>query len=181
MKINEIIREMEEFHKKMTEDLFGGFGSFDEAFPDFNSMEEKVRSGELEGDWSYEPIERPGMKGYIVRGFFSTPNLSELPPLERPTDILPPVKPNLKEPREPLYDITVEKDKLQVFIELPGVKEEEIRLDAGPRSLKVEAGGFKAEIDLAPWVAKTEERTTEYRNGVLKIVIPRTELDEQLI
>ena len=181
MKIEEILREMEEFHRKMTEDVFRGFGSFDEAFPDFDSLEEKVKSGELEGDWSYEPIERPGTKGYIIRGFFSTPHLSERPPLERPTDILPPVKPNLREPREPLYDIAVEKDRLLVFIELPGVEEEEIRLDAGPRSLKVRAGGFEAEIDLSPWVAKTEERTTEYRNGVLKVVIPRTELDEQLI
>ncbi len=176
MKIDEILREMEEFYKRMTEDVFRGFGTFDEAFPDFDSLEEKVRSGELEGDWSYEPIERPGTKGYIIRGFFSTPNL-----LERPTDILPPVKPNLREPREPLYDIAVEENRLQVFIELPGVEEEEIQLDAGPRSLRVKAGDFEAEIDLSPWVAKTEERTTEYRNGVLKVVIPRTELDEQLI
>ncbi len=181
MKIDEIFREMAELHRKMTEDMFKGTNSFGDTFLDFNSLEEKMKAGELEGDWSFEPIERPGMKGFIARGFFSTPGLPERPPMERPTYILPPLKPNLKDIREPLYDISVGSDELTLFIELPGVNEQDIRLDFEEKRLKLEAGNFGAEMDLSSWVIQPEERTTEYSNGVLKIVIPKTGLDEQLI
>lgn len=166
MNFDEIFREIENLRKRMTEDVFG----------DFWDMEEMIRSGEMEGEWRFEPIDRPGVKGFIVRGVFSTPR-----PLERPRGILPPIRPRPNELREPLYDISVEKDRVQIFIELPGVDEGDIRLDAGPRGLKVKAGGFEAEIDLSGWVLNTEKMKTEYRNGVLKVVIPRTELDGQLI
>jgi HSP20 family molecular chaperone IbpA len=181
MKINEIFREMAELHRKMTEDMFKGMGSFKDTFLDFDSLEEKVKVGELEGNWTFEPIERPGMKGFIARGFFSTPGLPERPPMERPTDILPPLKPNLKELRIPLYDLSVGGDELILFVELPGVNEQDITLDFEGKRLKLEAGNFGTQIDLSSWVIQPEEMTTEYRNGVLKIVIPKTGLDEQLI
>ena len=181
MKIDELFREMEEFHKRMTENMFKGFSPFDDGFPNFDALEEQKKSGELKGDWKIEPIEGPGMKGFIARGFFSTPGRPERPPMERPTDILPPLKPNLKELREPLYDVSVGGDKLTLFIELPGVNEQDIRLDFEEKRLKLEAGNFGTEIDLSSWVIQPEERTTEYSNGVLKIVIPKTGLDEQLI
>ncbi len=166
MSFEEKFRKMEEIHKKMTEEMFREFGAF----------EDMIKSGKLEGEWRFEPIERPGMKGFVARGFFSTPR-----PLERPTDILPPLRPKLKEPREPFYDVSVNRDQLQVFIELPGVEEEGIHLEADDGKLKVEAGDFQTEIDLSNWVLDTDKMTTEYRNGVLKVIFPRTELDEQLI
>jgi HSP20 family molecular chaperone IbpA len=181
MKIDEIFREMTELHRKMTEDMFKGTNSFGETFLDFDTLEEKVKAGKLEGNWSFEPIESPGMKGFIARGFFSTPGLPERPPLKPPTDILPPLKPNLKEIREPLYDISVGSDELTLFIELPGVNEQDIRLDFEEKRLKLEAGNYRTEMDLSSWVIQTDERTTEYSNGVLKIIIPKTGLDEQLI
>ena len=73
MRFDEIFREMEELQKRMTEDMFKGFGSFDDMFSGFDTLKEKVEAGELEGDWSFEPIERPGVKGFIARGFFSSP------------------------------------------------------------------------------------------------------------
>lgn len=166
MSFEEIFREMEALHRRMTEEMFREFEAF----------EDMIKSGKLEGEWRFEPIERPGVKGFIARGFFSTPR-----PLERPTDILPPLRPKLKGPREPLYDVSVNKDQLQVFIELPSVKEEGIHLEADDGKLKVEAGDFQTEIDLSDWVLDTDKMTTEYRNGVLKVIFPRTELDEQLI
>lgn len=186
MKIDEIFREMEELQKKMTEDMFKGFGSFETMFSDFDSLKEKVKAGELEGNWSFKPIERPGMKGFIVRGFFSTPGLRERPPLARPplgrpTDILPPLRPNPEQPREPLYDISVGKDQLTLYIELPGVDEKNIQLETEDGKLKLKAGSFEAEIDLSAWVADPEKRTIEYKNGILTVLIPKTGLDEQLI
>ncbi|MEE8325462.1 MAG: Hsp20/alpha crystallin family protein [candidate division NC10 bacterium] len=186
MRIDDIFREMEELQKRMTEDLFKGFGSFENRIPDFDSLKEKAKSGELEGNWSFEPIERPGMKGFIARGFFSTPGLRERPPLarpplDRPTDILPPLRPNPEQPREPLYDISVGKEQLTLYIELPGVDEKDIQLETEDGKLKLKAGSFETEVDLSAWVADPEKRTTEYKNGVLTVLIPKTGLDEQLI
>jgi HSP20 family molecular chaperone IbpA len=143
---------------------------------DIEKLEKSVENGELQGSWQYEPIEKPGIRGFIIRGSFSTPN-----PLERPTDILPPLKPKPRGPREPLYDIAVGKDKLEIYIELPGVEEDEIQLDAKPERLQVMAKDFQTEIKLSSWALETEKMTNEYRNGVLKVVIPKKEFDEQLI
>ena len=181
MRFDEILREMEELQRRMTENMFKGFGSFEDMFSNFDSLKEKVKAGELEGDWSFEPIERPGMKGFIARGSFSTPGLIERPPLDRPTDILPPLKPSIREPREPLYDISVGEDRLTLFIELPGVEEKDIQLGTEDGKLKLKAGNFQTEIDLSNWATDPEKRKTEYKNGVLTITIPKNKLDEQLI
>jgi HSP20 family molecular chaperone IbpA len=175
MRFDEIFREMEELQKRMTEDMFKGFGSFDDMFSDFDALKEKVKAGELEGDWSFEPIERPGVKGFIARGFFSTPGLIERPPLDRPTDILPPLKPSI---REPLYDISVGEDRLTLFIELPGVEEKDIQLESEDGKLKLVAGNFQTEIDLSSWVTDTEKRETNYKNGILTLTIPKTKQEE---
>ena len=181
MRFDEIFREMEELQRRMTEDMFKEFGSFEDMFSEFDSLKEKVKAGELEGDWSFEPIERPGVKGFIARGFFSTPGLIERPPLDRPTDILPPLKPSIREPREPLYDISVGEDRLTLFIELPGVEEKDIQLETEDGKLKLKAGDFQTEIDLSSWNTDPEKRTTEHKNGILTITIPKNKLDEQLI
>ena len=186
MRIDDVFREMEELHKKMTEDMFKGFGSHQDMFSDLDSLKDKVKAGEMEGNWSFEPIEKPGMKGFIARGFFSTPGLRERPPLarpplDRPTDILPPLRPNPEQSREPLYDISVGKEQLTLFIELPGVAEEDIQLDAEDGKLKLKAGSFETEIDLSAWVADAEKRTTTYKNGVLTVLIPKAGPEEQLI
>ncbi len=180
MSFDEIFKEMRELQKKMSQDMFRGFGSLDDAFPDIDALEKKIKSGEMEGDWSFEPIERPGMKGFIARGFFSAPGV-ERPPLDRPTDILPPLRPQLREPREPLYDVSVDGDIVTLFIELPGVEEKDVQLDVDGRKLNLKAGDFQAEIDLSGWLLKTDEMVREHRNGVLKLTIPKTKLDEQLI
>ena len=179
MRIDEIIKEMEAFHKRMTENMFRGFGSLEDGFPDFDSLEEKVRNGELEGDWSFEPIKRPGVTGFIAKGFFRSSQ-----PLKRPDELLPPLRPKLREPgepREPLYDISVEPEKLTVFVELPGVDEKDIDLDAQDGRLKVKAGAFQTEMDLSGWDVDTDNMDTVYRNGVLKVVIPNKGPKEQLI
>lgn len=166
MKFEEILREMEDLQRKM----------MDSIFTDFEDLEKKFESGELKGEWRMEPIERPGMRGFIARGFFSTPE-----PIERPQGILPPLKPPLTDLREPLYDIDEGKDSIQLFIELPGVEEEEIEIKAEARNLEVKAKSFHANIDLSRWILDTDKITTEYRNGVLKATIPRIEAKEHLI
>ena len=112
MNFEDIVREMEELKRRIMEETFG----------DFEDMEKRLETGELRGKWYIEPIDKPGMNGFIARGFFTTPE-----PLTRPPSILPPMKPRLKDPREPFYDIKVGEDELQLYIELPGVEKEEIK------------------------------------------------------
>ncbi len=38
MRFDEIFREMEELQKRMTEDMFKGFGSFEDMFSDFDTL-----------------------------------------------------------------------------------------------------------------------------------------------
>lgn len=163
MNFDKIIREMEALQNRMTEAMFRDFGS----------MEEKIISGEVKGNWQVYPIDKPGVKGFVARGFFTN-----LHPLEKPTEILPPLKPMPRTLREPLYDISVEKDQLVIFIELPGVEEDEIQLDTEPERLKVKAKDFQTEINLSSWMIDTAGMDTEYRNGVLKVVVPKKKHDK---
>ena len=73
------------------------------------------------------------------------------------------------------------KEQLTLYIELPGVDEKDIQLETEDGKLKLKAGSFETEVDLSAWVADPEKRTTEYKNGVLTVLIPKTGLDEQLI
>ncbi|KON31140.1 hypothetical protein AC482_01825 [miscellaneous Crenarchaeota group-15 archaeon DG-45] len=169
MNFDEMFKEMEEFRKKMME-------SFD---IDIDELEKQIESGRLQGEWKLEPIERPGMRGFIARGFFTSPQ-----PLERPDGLLPPLRPDLRKPaehREPLYDINVGRESVQVFIELPGVDEGDIKLKVEGGKLGVEAGEFKTEIDLSAWIVDFDGMTTEYRNGVLTVSIPQKGLDEKIV
>lgn len=166
MKFEEILREMEDLQRKM----------MDSMFTDFEDLEKRLETGELQGEWRMEPIERPGMRGFIARGFFSTPE-----PIERPQGILPPLKPPLKDLREPLYDIDEGEDSIQLYIELPGVEEQEIEVKADAKTLEVNARSFHANIDLSRWILDTEKMATEYRNGVIKVTIPRIKTEEHLL
>jgi HSP20 family molecular chaperone IbpA len=169
MNFDDVFKEMEEFQRRMMQ-----------SFKlDFDELEKRLESGKLKGEWKLEPIERPGMRGFIARGFFATPE-----PLERPEGILPPLSPKLREPtgpREPLYDISVREGAIQVFIELPGVDESEIELKVEDGRLGVEAGDFRTEIDLSAWIVDSEGMTTGYRNGVLTVSIPKKGLDEKMV
>ncbi|UCH56668.1 MAG: Hsp20/alpha crystallin family protein [Candidatus Bathyarchaeota archaeon] len=182
MRFDEIIREMEAFQKRMMDSMFQGFDLEDrfKMYEDldnrFEALEKEFEAGTPREEWSIERIDKPGVKGFIAKGFFSSPGL-----LRRPTDILPPLRPQPKGPREPLHDITPEKDQIQIYLELPGVEEEDIKLDIESGRLSLEAGEFRAEIDLSRWVLDAEKMSTEYRNGVLKVTIPKEDVKEEMI
>ena len=178
MSFDDIFKEMRDFQRKISEDMFKGFGSFGdlESFGDIEELEKKMKEGSLKGNWQFEPIEKPGMKGFIIRGYIGAPPLGN-----DPEEVLPPLKPKLKEPREPLYDISVGKDTITAFIELPGVKEDDIHLSLEDRKLNLEAGNFTTAIDLSGWIIDPDKRTTKYKNGVLQITFPKTDLKSEMV
>jgi len=170
-------------------DLFDDFDIFGLVKKSQNDMEKllkKIQRGEMKGNWEIRQIDEPNMKGYAIRGSFSTEG--PLQPLE-PLEPIEPMKPSkrkhlpempfeankttLKEMREPLVDIFDEKSQVRVYVELPGVEKEDIKLNFAGNRVEVKARNFYKEISLVNENMRTNETATEYKNGVLEIVIPK--------
>lgn len=165
MRFDDIFKEMEEFQKKMRESFFS----------DFDELKKLVETGELEGDWVFEPIEKPGVKGFYIQGSFGTPR-----PLDRPDHgpepIKPmkPIRPMIDRPREPLYDLKNGLESVTLFVELPGVEEKNIKINPSEGGLELEAGNFSTIIKLPETEIDVSKMGKEYNNGVLTLTIPKT-------
>jgi HSP20 family molecular chaperone IbpA len=182
MRFDEIFREIEAFQKRFLNsfrDDFDGFEVprlFGNKDDDFDSIVKDFESDLPKGEWRVERIDRPGVKGFVIRGYFS-----ESTPLRKPEEILPPLRPEPNEPRKPLIDINQEQDHLKIYIELPGVDEDDIKLEAESGSLKLEAGNFKDEVDLSRWIIDADKIETTYENGVLAVKIPKQDLKGEMV
>ncbi|MGD2200920.1 MAG: Hsp20/alpha crystallin family protein [Candidatus Bathyarchaeota archaeon] len=182
MRFEEIVKEMEDLQRRVMESMFQDFGRFEPlkglslyGTNHFEDLDRRLQtpqrdheSGMPQGEWRVERIDRPGVKGFIARGYYASPGL-----LKKPEDIIPPLRPKPGEPRRPLYDISSEEDRLKIYVELPGVEEGQIGLDLADGKLKLEAGDFHAEIDLSQWTINPEKMTSQYQNGILKVTIPK--------
>jgi len=78
--------------------------------------------------------------------------------------------------REPLIDVLESDEQVRVIIGLPGVRKEDIRIEAQDRSLEVEVDAeerrFHEQIDL-PCAVLPDSFKATYKNGVLEISIKR--------
>jgi HSP20 family molecular chaperone IbpA len=163
----EIMKEMEELQRKMMKSFFS----------EYNNLEELIRKGELEGSWEFQPIEKPGVKGFILRGNFGTPSPFDKPnPLPQPFNPVRPLRPPMEKPREPLYDLRNNIDNVTVYLELPGVEEDQIQITPSEGGLELEAGDFNTVIQLPKTELVMDKMTKEYKNGVLTISIPKSSL-----
>ena len=79
--------------------------------------------------------------------------------------------------REPLVDIMDEKDKYRIFVELPGVDKEKVKLDVADSSVEVTTGDdkkFYKMIDLESTVNPDSARAS-YKNGILTLELDKKE------
>ena len=185
MNFDEIIKEMEAFQRKVMGSMlddFGDSGRFKPFEADkgiderFKELEKGFPSGMPQGEWRFERIDRPGVKGFIARGIITRPEL-----LKKPEEILPPLRPDPGRPRRPHYDIQAEEGQLRIYIELPGVDEDAINLEVVDGILRLHAGAFEEEIDLNRWIVDPDKMATKYGNGVLEATIPKEDLEEQMV
>ena len=193
MNFDDILKEMEAFQRKVMGSMLDDFGGSElfkpfgdselRGFDGFRGLDERLKELEKEsesntpqGEWRFERIDRPGVKGFIARGMFTHPEA-----LKKPEDILPPLRPEPGRPRRPLYDIQAEKDQLRIYIELPGIKEEDVNLEVMDGMLRIHAGDFEEEIDLKRWIVDPDRMTTSIGNGVLVVAIPKEDLKEQMV
>jgi len=102
--------------------------------------------------------------------------LEPLRPWKRP---LTPEKPfgfprrTEEEMREPLTDIFEEDNAFKVYVELPGEEKEDIAFKIANGKLEVRAKNFCKTVNLPGENIVPDKATSEYKNGVLTITVPR--------
>jgi HSP20 family protein len=86
--------------------------------------------------------------------------------------------PEVKEEREPLVDIVDTDKEIHVVAELPGVEKTDIKLHGTDDSLtiSVDTPQYKYLKDIGlPSKVKVQEAKSTYKNGVLEVVLPKVE------
>ena len=84
--------------------------------------------------------------------------------------------PRVVEVREPLIDVFDEKDSIGVIIELPGVEENEIKLEVKGDVLNLETRGEKkyAKQILLPAKGDFASRKMNFKNGIMEVKFKKT-------
>jgi len=87
-----------------------------------------------------------------------------------------PKGPKVEEEREPITDVFDEKDEIRVYAEMPGVNQEDIKLDLKGDILDISAQSgdkkYHKEV-LLPAKVKSETLESSYKNGILEIKIKK--------
>ena len=150
------------------------------------NIEEAIRSGDLKGEWNFEKIDKPGIKGYVFRGYFvSDDPIKPFQPLEPPDPFpfkrRPTPERRLKilsneqnEIRKPYTDVFNEKNSLKLYIELPGEKKENIQLNVTNAKAEIMTKNFFKSIDLPRSNIDLDQISAKYNNGVLEVTLPKT-------
>ena len=88
-----------------------------------------------------------------------------------------PKGPTVEEEREPITDVFDEAEEIRVYAEMPGVNEEDVKVDLKEDILDISAQSgdrkYHKEV-LLPLKVKTESLMSNYKNGILEIRIEKT-------
>jgi HSP20 family molecular chaperone IbpA len=167
------------------DEFFGVSDFFDTKFlrrlqSHLERMMEDVRNGDLKGTWMVKRLDEPGLKGFYIQGNFGSDEaLEPLEPLRprrrRPLPENPFELPSRAEDRvrEPLTDVFDEGDAFRVYVELPGVEKDNVRLTVEDGSLQITADRFRKILRLPESHIDAGSISSEYKNGVLVITIPK--------
>jgi HSP20 family protein len=147
--------------------LFKGLGEF------MDLLSEMVEKGEEEVTHKGEfKVKGLGEKGRGVYGFSVRTGIGGIPRVEhfgniRSTDEGPVVA----EVREPLVDVFDEEQEIIIVVELPGVSDEEIRVEIQDDILSLETTGERkyAKEILLPGAVDTATLQKAYKNGILEL------------
>ena len=87
-----------------------------------------------------------------------------------------PKGPTVEEEREPITDVFDEEDEINIYVEIPGVKEEDIKLDLREDILDISAQSgerkYHKEV-LLPGKVRAETMNSTYKNGILEVKIKK--------
>ncbi len=146
--------------------LFQGLGNLIELASKL-SEEGVERSGEIRG----LPKRAKGVYGFSIR------TMAGKPVIESFGNIRETAKgPVVEEVREPMVDVFDEENRILVIAELPGVSENEIKIEVAGDILNLAASDgdrkYAKEI-LLPGKVKPESMKTSYKNGILEITLEK--------
>jgi len=140
------------------------------------AAELKEAGGEIkkEGEIDLSHL-KEGMKG--IFGFSIKTTVGGKPIVEPFGNIRKtPKGPAVEEEREPITDLFDEKEEVRIYAEMPGVNEEEIKLDLSDDILDISAKNhdkkYHKEV-LLPSKVKAETLTSNYKNGILEVRIKK--------
>jgi len=149
------------------------FDIFDEFMREFErEFEEMFRT--FSSDESGERFYRPYVYGFrITVGPDGKPKIEEFGNVRRIGS-----RPRIAEEIEPLVDVIEEEDTVKVVAEMPGVEKEKVKVKATEDTLTIQGTDtnrkYYKEVKL-PAKVKPETAKAVYRNGVLEVVLEKSE------
>jgi HSP20 family protein len=177
--------------------IFDIFESFTKGFP----FERKER---FEDDWFKEPFESMIQRfeesmptefnelvreeetpsgvsrryGPFVYGFSYTAEPGKEPVFQEFGNIKPSyrgIEPS--QGREPLVDVMSEKDKFKIFVELPGVEKEKVKLDVAEDSVEIKTDDEKKfyKMIYLDSTVDPDSAKASYKNGILTLELDKEE------
>jgi HSP20 family molecular chaperone IbpA len=99
--------------------------------------------------------------------------LRPLRPAPKPKKPLGIPRKALEEMAEPLTDVFDKEGTVEVYVELPGIEKENVQVKVREGNVEVRAGTFRKAIELPTKKTVKQAAWFDYRNGVLRIVIPK--------
>ena len=154
---------------------FGGLFDGIEKLVDL-AADLKEAGGEIkkEGEIDLSQL-KEGMKG--IFGFSIKTAVGGKPIVEPFGNIRKtPKGPTVDEEREPITDVFDEKEEVRIYAEMPGVNEEEIKINLSDDILDISAKNqdrkYHKEI-LLPSKVKAETLTSNYKNGIFEVRIKK--------
>jgi HSP20 family protein len=149
------------------------FGGLFKGLGNLIDLAEKIREEGIEkkGEIRGLPSGARGVYGFSIR------TLAGKPVIESFGNVRETARgPVVEEVREPLVDVFDEKDCILIITELPGVAENEIKIEIAGDILNLTASDkdrkYAKEI-LLPGKVKPESMETSYNNGILEITLEK--------
>jgi HSP20 family protein len=147
------------------------FGSFDDELAEMRERMDRIFDSFMRNELG--PDRAPLVYGFSVQtGQDGEPVMQEFSNAPAP----PKIRESEPEGREPLIDVIESGDMIKVIVELPGVRKEDIKIDAHERLLEIdvdnESKQFHERVELPCDVLKNSVKAS-YKNGVLEISMKR--------
>lgn len=166
--IDEVFREMEETMQRRFEET-------SKTAPRDLVRERTLPDGSKVFEWG------PFVYGYsLTIGPDGKPQIREFSNV-KPERKLEKHRKSIQERREPLIDVMQTDSEVKVVAELPGVEEEEIKLQGADNSITISVDTperkYHKELEL-PTKVDTKNMKTSYKNGVLEITLQRKKKPE---
>ena len=164
----EMLRDYDDFRKDMEK-------MFEEEFKGIETKAPK----ELVREYTTPEGAKVREVGPIVYGYSMTigpdgkPHVKEFGNVKASTMGTAPI---LSSEREPLVDISINDKEVKVIVEMPGVKKENIKVNAYDSSVEISTDDqqrkYHEVIDLPP-EADIETASSRYNNGILEVVFSK--------